>query len=73
MANPTTTKKEKVKYDLPSRFGTHKSMLVGEPDADGNVTAKDEYGEYRTNMKLVDTGLVDWNRASGKRLEGKLL
>ena len=73
MAKTVAVKKEKVKYDFPSRFGTHKSMLVGEPDADGNVTAKDEYGEYRTNMKLVDTGLVDWNRASGKRLEGKLL
>lgn len=48
-------------------------MLVSEPDSNGDVTAKDEYGEYRTNMKLVDSGGIDWNRASGKRLEGKLL
>jgi len=60
-------------YQYKSRFGTHKDMLIGEPDSDGNVKAKDEYGEYDTNIKYVDSGTPDWNRCNGKRLEGKIL
>ena len=69
----TVTKKEKFDYPYKSRFGTHKDMVVEGSEKDGFVTVKDEYGEYKTEVSNVDSGLVDWNRSSGKRLAGKLL
>ena len=61
--------KTKATYQYPSRFGTHTSMLVSDATEDGSVKAKDEYGEYTTNMKNVDNNQIDWNRADYKRIK----
>jgi len=64
--------KEKVSsYPYPSRYGTHKSMVLDTQVAsNGQTYAKcaDEYGEYITPLSNVDSGLSDPNRTSQKRL-----
>lgn len=61
-------------YPYPSRFGSHKSMVIrdgsdyGEPD---RVVCQDEYGEYNTFKSRLDTGVADPNRCYEGRL-GKL-
>lgn len=47
-------------YPYPSRFGTHKSMVVREEG--DNVVCQDEFGEYITPKNRVDNGCADPNR-----------
>lgn len=65
------SKEKAVKYEYPSRFGSHKSMITKGPDNDGFVVCKDEFGEYVTRVERLDSGLVDPNRCKQSRL-GKL-
>lgn len=69
MAKSVTSTKSKSAYAYPSRFGTHKSMLVSEPDSNGFVKAKDEYGEYTTHISKVDNNQIDWNRVNYRRIK----
>lgn len=62
-------KEEKVKYTFPSRFGSHKSMLV--KDLGEMVECQDEFGTYTTLKSRLDNGLSDPARCSTNRL-GKL-
>ena len=50
-------------YTLPSRFGSHASMVISENE-DGTVICKDEYGEYKTTKDRLDDKLADPNRYS---------
>jgi len=59
-----------VKYPYPSRFGSHKSMVVKENE-DGTVVCLDEFGEYTTPKNRIDNGSSDPNRYAEKRI-GKL-
>jgi len=52
--------KEKDKYPYPSRYGSHESMIV----ATGIIVCEDEFGEYDTEEKYIDSGLADPNRWS---------
>lgn len=66
MAKPSKTKNDgkSVKLTCPSRFGSHKSMLVRDLE-DGWVICKDEWGEYKTLKNRLDSGLSDpyrWDR-----------
>ena len=47
-------------YPYPSRFGSHKSMVVSEHG--DKVICKDEFGEYRTFVNRLDNGLADPKR-----------
>lgn len=58
------------KYAFPSRFGSHKSMQIKEID-DTYVVCLDEFGEYITDRKNLDSGLTDVSRCAQSRL-GKL-
>ena len=51
--------KEK-KYPYPSRYGSHRSMVIKEEE--NKVICKDEYGEYETTVDRLDTGLSDSRR-----------
>lgn len=67
------TKVSLYKYEFPSRFGSHSSMIVKddkgiEKTCENLVVLKDENGEYSTERKYLDTGLVDPNRAFGRVL-----
>ena len=54
-------------YPYPSRFGSHKSMVVRE---DGeNVVCVDEFGEYTTPKNRVDSGIADPNRYAENRIQ----
>ncbi|MCX5637085.1 MAG: hypothetical protein NTX52_05250 [Planctomycetota bacterium] len=60
------------KYPYPSRFGSHKSMVVREEGEDlvqGQLVCKDEFGEYVTLRTRLDSGLADPARYNESRLE----
>ena len=52
--------KKEEKYPYPSRFGSHKLMVVNE--SGDKVICKDEFGEYETEKWRLDNGLADPNR-----------
>ena len=58
---------QKSEYPYPSRFGTHKSMVVRE-DGD-TVVCADEHGEYVTPKNRVDNGLADPSRYAESRIQ----
>ena len=47
----------------PSRFGSHKSMVVKDLE-NGSVICKDDVGEYTTLKERLDNGLADPSRFS---------
>lgn len=54
-------------YAYPSRFGSHRSMVVPPIEgagivSGGGVVCRDEWGEYVTEEKRLDNGLADSNR-----------
>lgn len=51
------------KYPYPTRFGSHKSMVIEEHE-DGWVTCEDEFGTYKTTVDRLDNGLGDPRRWS---------
>lgn len=54
--------KEKTdKYAYPSRFGSHKSMVIKDNE-DGTVICKDENGEYMTSVSRLDDNTADPKR-----------
>ena len=55
------------KYAYPSRYGSHKVMVV-ESHEDGWVTCKDEFGTYKTTIDRLDSGLTDSRRCAEHRL-----
>lgn len=66
-------KKEEQKYKYPSRFGSHTSMVdakkteeLGQPD---KVVCVDEYGDYITMRKKLDSGEIDTARSNGDRIK----
>lgn len=61
-----------VKYPYPTRFGSHKTMIVGDP-VGGRCTCQDEFGQYNTELCRLDTGLADPNRYSDEREISKKL
>lgn len=62
------TKEKKSTYPYPSRYGSSKSMQIGEEDNSGFVICKDEFGEYKTEEWRLDNGLIDPNRTTQTRL-----
>ena len=61
-------------YKYPSRFGSHKSMVVTESPTEeesGKVICEDEFGRYETQVNRLDNGCADPNRFASSRL-GKL-
>lgn len=69
MAKDFTVKKEE--YAYPSRFGSHKSMVIAEKE-DGTVVCHDEFGDYITLKNRVDNGSSDPNRYTESRISGLL-
>ena len=61
-------KKNNVVYPYPSRYGSHKTMIISEND-DGSVVCKDEWGNYTTFADRLDNGLADPNRFNGNRVK----
>ncbi len=56
-------------YQYPSRFGSHKSMLIHDkPAQPGFILCGDEYGDYYTEEYRLDNGLADPNRTAQSRL-----
>jgi len=51
----------KTLYSYPTRFGSHKSMIVKELE-NGKVVCKDEFGEYTTSFSRCDDGTADPSR-----------
>jgi hypothetical protein len=58
-------------YPYPTRFGTHRSMVLGEVDNNGMVPCGDEFGQYLTHYSNIDSGRLDPARTDSRRL-GKL-
>ena len=50
--------KEK-EYPYPSRYGSHKSMVVDENVGEAWVACEDEKGLYATSRHHLDNGLTD--------------
>jgi len=60
------------KKDYPSKYGSHKSMVVGKImegvgadlniPSDRQVALKDENGIYITDVNVLDNGMADPNR-----------
>lgn len=67
MAKVTQLAKQE-KYNYPSRFGSHKSMVVKD-NSDGTVVCEDEFGEYTTFTNRIDSGLSDPNRYALDRVQ----
>lgn len=65
-------KKDKgVVYPYPSRFGSHRSMLVDtgiKIEDDRQVSCQDEFGVYITEKSRLDNGLTDPARCRLGRL-----
>jgi len=57
-------------YPYPSRFGSHKSMLINDDLIDNNVICNDEFGDYNTTADRLDNGRSDPNRYASSRLHG---
>lgn len=51
----------KPKYPYPSRFGSHKAMIVYDFNEEW-IICKDENGLYETPRKKLDDGLSDPHR-----------
>ena len=51
-------------YPYPSRYGSHRSMVVSQFGC--VVVCKDEFGEYETTKDRLDNGLADPKRYSGR-------
>lgn len=49
----------------PSRFGSHKNMVVKELDEE-KVLCEDDSGEYETYKNRLDTGMSDPLRCFGR-------
>lgn len=62
-------KKEVSNYKYPSRFGSHKTMVVSGPDDKGMVECEDEFGIYSTHQSNLDSGFCDPKRTSQRRLD----
>lgn len=58
-------------YPLPSRFGTHASMVIEKNEELGLCLVQDEYGTYETPLNRIDNGCADPSRYAESRL-GKL-
>ncbi len=58
-------------YPYASRYGTDRSMVLGEADSNGMVPCGDEYGQYLTHHTYVGSNCMDPNRTDSRRL-GKL-
>jgi hypothetical protein len=58
---------QKKDYPYPSRFGSHKIMVVREEGE--NVVCVDEFGEYTTNKQRLDDGIADPKRYAEKRIQ----
>lgn len=58
--DPSAAPKKKSDYAYPSRFGSHKGMVVAENG--DKVTCKDEFGEYETEAWRLDDNSADPNR-----------
>lgn len=56
------------KYLYPSRFGSHKSMVI-EENADGTVILADEFGIYTTTKDRLDDGVADPKRYAESRIQ----
>lgn len=54
-------------YKYPSRFGSHRSMVV-EENSDGTVICEDEFGFYTTFANRLDNGCADPKRYEVSRL-----
>ena len=66
MARKVTGPTKIEKYPYPSRYGSHKCMVIRESyDA---VLCKDEHGEYFTEKNRLDNGKADPNRYRESRL-----
>ena len=48
-------------YKMPSRFGSHTSMVVADRE-DGTVVCRDEFGDYWTYKDRLDIMLSDPSR-----------
>ena len=59
--------KKESKYEYPSHFGSHASMVVKD-NKDGTVVCKDNHGEYTTFQNRLDNGMADPCRNAGSRL-----
>jgi len=62
----TKPNERKIPYPYPSRYGTHKSMVVEQTD--GVVVCEDEFGKYITSADRIDNGTADPNRFDHRRL-----
>lgn len=69
--NSRVKKTPTAKYEYPSRFGSHSSMIVKDNE-DGTSTLKDEFGGYTTPNSRINSGLSDSNRYASDRIAGKL-
>lgn len=68
--------KKEIKYGYPSRFGSHTSMINHEETQKlfnsgitDMVVCTDEYGDYVTFSKRLDTGGIDTKRSDGRRIK----
>lgn len=73
MAKTVSQKKEKAAgYLYPSRFGSHKSMIMAEEskalDRPDQVVLQDEFGLYTTFINRLDNGEADPRRYAESRL-----
>lgn len=78
MARKQRTIKGTETYDYPSRFGSHSSMVNYSKTAsayeltndESIIVCTDEFGDYVTKRRFLDSGLADPNRYSGFRPSG---
>lgn len=61
------SKEKAVKYQYPSYFGSHSSMVV-EDCGENHVVCEDEHGKYLTERWRINSGLADPNRCAQHRL-----
>jgi len=76
MAKASKQQAKAEKYPYPTRFGSHKSMVVeSTPEelkdlAEDEVICQDEFGRYKTQAKRLDNGQSDGFRFDSHRLKG---
>ncbi len=59
-----------IAYPYPSRFGSHKSMVVKEDTFNTDCCfCEDEFGIYHTKLSRLDNGRADPNRYASSRLQ----
>jgi len=59
---------QQAKYQYPSRFGSHRSMVLKDNE-DGTVVCQDEFGEYTTTRDRLDNGCADPVRYALHRIQ----